>query len=145
MIGGQGNCIYFDLESSVDQQRLQNPELVLGALKGLVIIDEIQIQPSLFNTLRVLVDKAQSTITFLILGSASPHIIRSVSETLAGRVEFVELTEFNAAETGPLDKLWLRGGFPPLFWPKHKRIAWHGAMDLFGYFWKEIFQCLESM
>ncbi|MCD4721832.1 MAG: ATP-binding protein [Desulfobacula sp.] len=109
-------AVFLDLESPQDQMRLQNPELMLGALEGLVIIDEIQIMPELFGILRVLVDRADNKTNFLILGSASPHIIKNVSETLAGRTEFIELAGFNYIETGgdrdSINTLWLRGGFP---------------------------------
>jgi predicted AAA+ superfamily ATPase len=105
---------FFDLESRPDQQRLQNPEMVLGSLAGLVVLDEIQIQPDLFSVLRVLVDRPNSAARFLILGSASPQIIKHASETLAGRAEFIELSGFDFTETGleSIDQLWLRGGFP---------------------------------
>lgn len=111
---GEGNVTYFDLESQPDVRRLQNPELVLGALKGLVILDEIQELPELFRTLRVLVDRPAVSCRFLILGSASPHIVKNVSESLAGRIEFVELAGFDLRETGDTDTevLWVRGGFP---------------------------------
>lgn len=107
----------FDLESEPDRQRLANPELVLGGLSGLVILDEIQALPELFRTLRVLVDRPESQARFLVLGSASPDIVRHVSETLAGRIEFVELGGFELAETGveTWRTLWLRGGFPRSF------------------------------
>ncbi|MBN1676088.1 MAG: ATP-binding protein [Kiritimatiellae bacterium] len=113
----QKQSTFFDLESRQDMQRLQNPELVLGALEGLVVIDEIQVMPVLFNVLRVLVDRPANSARFLILGSASPHVVRNVSESLAGRVEFVELSGFNLDETGAtaLDDLWVRGGFPPAY------------------------------
>lgn len=78
-----------------DVARLRNPELVLGEMEGLVILDEIQAVPTLFNVLRVLVDRPGSRSRFLILGSASPSIVRDVSESLAGRVEFVELAGFD--------------------------------------------------
>ena len=108
---------YFDLESMMDRQRLQNPELLLGSLSGLVIMDEIQLVPELFSVLKVVVDRLDHSCRYLILGSASPQIIRNVSETLAGRIEFVDLSGFNLAETGPehCNKLWLRGGFPRSF------------------------------
>ncbi len=117
LFGGTRGATYLDCESGPDAKRLENPELVLGAMAGLVVIDEIQVMPDLFKTLRVLVDRPQNTSRFLILGSASPDIIRNVSETLAGRVEFVELSGFDLNETGPetVDKLWLRGGFPRSF------------------------------
>jgi uncharacterized protein len=108
---------YFDLESIPDRTRLENPELVLENLKGLIVLDEIQELPKLFRVLRVLVDRPDRKNRFLILGSASPEIIRSASETLAGRVEFVELHGFNISETGKnaSEKLWIRGGFPRSF------------------------------
>ena len=128
LFGDKQGAAYFDLESIPDQRRLQNPELLLGSLKGLVILDEIQIKPELFSVLRVLVDRPENQANFLILGSASPHIIKRVSETLAGRTEFIELTGFNIEETGAdsLHKLWLRGGFPLSFLAGSNRdsLAW---------------------
>jgi uncharacterized protein len=111
------NATYFDLESRPDLQRLQNPELVLGSIKGLAVLDEIQAMPELFNVLRVLSDRPGNKTRFLILGSASPGIIKGVSETLAGRVEFVELSGFDLSETSSdnYETLWLRGGFPRSF------------------------------
>jgi predicted AAA+ superfamily ATPase len=108
---------FFDLESLPDQRRLQNPELVLGGLHGLIVLDEIQQMPELFSTLRVLVDRPENQARFIILGSASPQLIRRASESLAGRVEFIELNGFDLSETGSMDwqKLWLRGGFPRSF------------------------------
>lgn len=108
---------FFDLDSVADHRRLQNPELALGGLTGLVVLDEIQARPELFAVLRGLADRPDPAAQFLILGSASPHIVRHASESLAGRVEFVELSGFGLAETGDsaLDALWLRGGFPRSF------------------------------
>lgn len=109
--------IFFDLESLPDRRRLQNPEWVLGSLAGLVILDEIQDMPELFQVLRVLVDRPQTRARFLILGSASPQIVKSASETLAGRLEFIELQGFDLSETAKAswESLWLRGGFPRSF------------------------------
>jgi predicted AAA+ superfamily ATPase len=115
---GSGKGVdYFDLESQHDLQRLQNPELVLGSLEGVVILDEIQRMPILFSTLRVLVDRPENRSHFLILGSAFPDIIRNISETLAGRVKLIELSGFDMSETGSnsWQTLWLRGGFPRSF------------------------------
>jgi predicted AAA+ superfamily ATPase len=108
---------YFDLDSVPDQRRLQNPELVLVGLEGLVIIDEIQQMPELFSTLRVLVDRPDNKVRLIIMGSASPQLIRNASDSLAGRVEFIELDGFNLQETGSetWQTLWLRGGFPRSF------------------------------
>lgn len=105
---------FFDLESLPDQRRLQNPEMVLGSLNGLVVLDEIQLIPELFGVIRVLVDRPENRARFLILGSASPHIIKAASETLAGRIELIELSGFDLAEIGGQnwETLWLRGGFP---------------------------------
>jgi predicted AAA+ superfamily ATPase len=110
------SATFFDLESEPDRQQLSNPELVLGALEGLVVIDEIQVMPQLFNVLRVLVDRSDKA-SYLILGSASPDLIRHTSQTLAGRVEFIELPGFSLEEVGlePWRKLWVRGGFPRSF------------------------------
>lgn len=105
---------YFDLEAPTDRRRLQNPELVLGDAPDLVVLDEIQSMPDLFEILRVLVDRDDRPGRFLILGSASAAISRDVAESLAGRVELVELSGFDLSETGTsqLQKLWVRGGFP---------------------------------
>jgi len=117
MFGEGKNTTYFDLESQPDLRRLQNPELMLASLSGIAILDEIQEMPELFKVLRVLVDRPTNRARFLILGSASPDIIKNASETLAGRVEFVELSGFDLQEiaAGSLDILWLRGGFPRSF------------------------------
>ena len=114
IFGKNREATYFDLESQPDLRRLQNPELVLGALQGLVVLDEIQVLPNLFNVLRVLVDRPDKSVRFLILGSASPQIVKRVSETLAGRVEFIQLAGFNLLEIGTdqMQTLWARGGFP---------------------------------
>jgi hypothetical protein len=111
------NSTLFDLESQPDVRRLQNPELILGSLRGIVILDEIQEMPELFRALRVIADRPKIKARFLLLGSASPDIVKNVSETLAGRVEFIELSGFNLQEVGadPLQTLWLRGGFPRSF------------------------------
>ena len=104
----------FDLESEPDVRSLANPELVLGNLTGLVVLDEILVMPNLFKSLRVLVDRPSIDTRFLILGSASPNLVRGASESLAGRIEFVDITGFNLREAGVenLNALWRRGGFP---------------------------------
>jgi predicted AAA+ superfamily ATPase len=84
----------------VDRRRLEAPEQALAPLEGLVIIDEIQRQPSLFETLRVLLDRPGQATRFLLLGSASPSLIKGVSESLAGRVGLVDLGPFQIQETG---------------------------------------------
>lgn len=109
-----GPCTYFDLEKAEDLARLQEPELTLGGLEGLVIIDEVQRRSGLFEALRVLADRRRSATRFLILGSASPDMLRQSSETLAGRIVYHELGGFALDEVGQgnLARLWLRGGFP---------------------------------
>jgi len=108
---------FYDLEDPVDIQRLSAPKIALEPLTGLVIIDEIQRQPELLEILRVLVDRPGNPARFLVLGSASPHIIRGASESLAGRVGFVDLGGFSLEEAGSeqRDAWWARGGFPRSF------------------------------
>ena len=105
---------FFDLEDPADQAALQNPMLALGDLKGLVILDEVQRAPALFPVLRVLIDRPEAPARFLLLGSASPNFVRGVTETLAGRVAFLEMQGFHLDEVGkPASRaLWERGGFP---------------------------------
>jgi predicted AAA+ superfamily ATPase len=105
---------YFDLENPTDARRLQNPSLVLEPLRGLVVIDEIQRRPELFPLLRIPADRDPLPARFLILGSASPDIVRQSSETLAGRIEFIHMSGFDLEEVGTehLTSLWERGGFP---------------------------------
>lgn len=114
MVSQRIEATYYDLESQQDIARLQNPEMTLASARGLVIIDEIQRMPSLYNVLRVVVDQGGDASRFLILGSASAEVVRHVSESLAGRVEFVDLSGFTIDEIGPEHalKLWVRGGFP---------------------------------
>lgn len=100
----------FDLENPLDIERLKDPMLALSDLKGFVVIDEIQYMPNLFQILRVIVDSTDTK--FLILGSASRDLIKQSSETLAGRIGYVEMTPFNMTETDRLKQLWIRGGFP---------------------------------
>jgi predicted AAA+ superfamily ATPase len=93
---------------------LAEPELALSPLQGIVVIDEIQRRPDLFGVLRPLADRPGNRSRFLILGSASPGLIRGASETLAGRIGFVDLGGFDLGEVGTRAwrRLWLRGGFP---------------------------------
>lgn len=108
---------YFDLEDPVDLARLEAPRQSLAGQTGLVVIDEIQRRPDLFPLLRVLADRDEGPARFLILGSASPGLVKGVSESLAGRVGFVDLGGFDGTEVGfdRLDALWLRGGLPRSF------------------------------
>ena len=105
---------HFDFEDPDDQQRLADPAFVLRPLTGLVVLDEIQLRPDLFPLLRVLADRPDTPARFLILGSASPELMRHASESLAGRIAFHEMDGFGLDELPPdrLDLRWLRGGFP---------------------------------
>lgn len=108
---------YFDLEDPASRRRLADPMLALQDLKGTVVLDEIQLEPELFPILRVLADRVPLPARFLILGSASPALIKGASESLAGRMETIPVSGFGIEETGSknLRKLWLRGGFPRSF------------------------------
>ena len=103
---------WFDLENPVDLTRLADPGLELRPLRGLVVLDEIQRLPEVFPLLRVLADRPETPARFLVLGSASPELLRQTSETLAGRVAFHELDGFGLNEVDDVERLWLRGGFP---------------------------------
>lgn len=108
---------YFDLEDPVGFARLAEPGTALGPLRGLVIIDEVQRRPELFPLLRVLADRVGTPARFLLLGSAAPELIHSTSESLAGRVSFVDMAGLDLREVGSeaQRRLWLRGGFPRAF------------------------------
>ncbi len=117
----------FDLELPSDLARLENPELTLSELDGLIIIDEIQRRPELFPVLRVLIDRYKKR--FLILGSASRDLINQSSETLAGRITHLELTPFSLMEVNDFPSLWIRGGFPLSYLAENDQIslAWRKA------------------
>ncbi len=114
MLAKREPCTYLDLENPADRRRLEAPQLALEGLSGLVIIDEVQRQPGLFELLRVLLDRPSNPARFLLLGSASLQLVKGVSESLAGRIGFVDLSGFDLAEVGPEShrRLWIRGGFP---------------------------------
>jgi uncharacterized protein len=120
---------YFDLENPLDVARLDEPHSTLSHLDGLVVIDEVQRRPALFPVLRTLIDRSDAPGRYLLLGSASPALLRQAGESLLGRVEVVEVAGFDLAEICPpgqpwdatrCDALWLRGGFPR---------AWLAASD----------------
>ena len=112
-----GPSTVFDLENPEDVARLSDPMLALKDLKGLVIIDEVQKVPDIFQILRVLADRPGKRTKFLILGSASPELLKQSAESLAGRIVYHELGGFSLDEVGKKDieKLWLRGSFPKSF------------------------------
>lgn len=118
-IAKQRKALYLDLESTTDRAKLQNAELYLAEHQDkLVILDEVQRAPGLFQNLRGLIDQGRRqglrTGRFLLLGSASIELLQQSSETLAGRISYLELTPFDALElsAGQTETLWLRGGFP---------------------------------
>lgn len=124
--------VYLDLELPSDLNKLRDPELYLGRFTdALVTIDEIQRMPSLFPVLRALVDQKRSGGRFLILGSASPELIKHASESLAGRIIYHELTPFNIFETRDkkFERLWLRGGYPKSYLADNNSgsLAWREA------------------
>jgi predicted AAA+ superfamily ATPase len=117
MIAEHESCEYFDLEHPIDTRRLSQPLQTLEALTGLVVLDEVQRRPDLFEILRVLVDRPENPARFLVLGSASLQLVKGVSESLAGRIGFVDLGGFQMSEVGAdrMERLWIRGGFPNSF------------------------------
>ena len=119
----RGPATRFDLEHPRHLRQLDEPTLTLEPLRGLVVIDEVQNRPELFPILRVLADRSPRPARFLVLGSASPDLLRQGSETLAGRIAFYELPGFNLQEVGPShwQRLWLRGGFPRAYLPRAHR------------------------
>lgn len=120
----RGGARWFDLENPVDLQRLEQPVTVLSALQhassagaGPLVIDEVQLAPGLFPVLRVLIDRSPANGQFLLLGSASPALLRQAGESLLGRVEVIEIGGFDLQEIAPTRQadLWLRGGYPRSF------------------------------
>jgi predicted AAA+ superfamily ATPase len=104
---------FFDLENPQDLAMLESPSITLPSLKGIIIIDEIQLRPNLFPYLRYLADNSSNK--FIILGSASETLIRQSSETLAGRISYIELSPFQLSEVKTMRPHWLRGGYPKSF------------------------------
>ena len=113
---------YFDLENTQDIERLSNASLTLKRLKGLIVIDEIQRMPEIFPVLRYIHDEFPET-KFLILGNASRELIQQSSESLAGRINYLEVSPFNIKETHDVTSLWSKGGFPNSFL-KSDALSW---------------------
>jgi len=112
-----GALNYFDLEDPVSLARLESPMEALSQLTGLIVIDEIQRRPDLFPILRVLADREKQAAQFLVLGSASPQLMNGASESLAGRIEVIEITPFHLGEipSAQRELRWSRGGYPRSF------------------------------
>jgi predicted AAA+ superfamily ATPase len=132
LAGSEGASAYFDLEDPTSLARLRDPKLALAPLRGLVVIDEVQRMPELFPLLRVLLDRDPLPARFLLLGSAAPELLRGASESLAGRIEFLEMGGFNLSEVGSehMGSLWTRGGFP---------LSWLAADDADSFRWRAAF------
>lgn len=129
------NSLYLDLERPSDLAKLADPELFLSRhADQLVVLDEIQRQPDLFPVLRALIDENRRPGRFLLLGSASPQLLRQTSESLAGRISFHELAPFDVSEIKPghagLADFWLRGGYP---------LSWLAESDEASFAWRESF------
>lgn len=124
----ESSANYFDLEDPLSLARLDEPMTALSMLKGLIVIDEVQLRPDLFQVLRVLVDRTDFNGQFLLLGSASGQLLRQSAESLAGRSETLHLRGFDLQELGAesLPLHWLRGGFPLSFLADNEEnsLAW---------------------
>ena len=122
---------FFDLEDPAELALLQDPMLALRDRKGLIVLDEVQRRPDLFPVLRVLADRPTRPARFLVLGSASPEMLRQSSESLAGRIAFHELSGFSLEEVGAerVDALWLRGGLPPSLLARSNRKSFDWRRD----------------
>lgn len=127
----EGPVAWFDLDDPADMQRLAHPEQTLRPLRGLVVIDEAQRRPELFPLLRVLLDRPGTPARFLLTGSASPALVRGLSESLAGRIGMVDLGGFTLSEVGPeaVQPLWVRGGFPRSHLAGDERASLQWRMD----------------
>jgi len=128
----KGPVTHFDLEDPDDRARLSNLSFTLKSLAGLIILDEVQLKPEIFPLLRVLADRRPVSARFLILGSAAPELLKNVSESLAGRISFLEMQGFSLGELKNvrkptkkvlLDQRWLRGGFPGSFLAKNLSLS----------------------
>lgn len=131
-------CAYFDLEDPVSLQALAQPVVALDALLGqgkTIVIDEVQRRPDLFSTLRLLIDRHARNTQFLLLGSASPALLRQSGESLAGRLALLEVGGLKVSELVSQDVesmvsvLWLRGGFPRAHLATNDRSAFRWLRD----------------
>lgn len=135
-IGDLRPSIYLDLESDADRAKLADPELYLGSHEDkLVILDEVHRFPDLFQNLRGLIDRGRrkglKTGRFLLLGSASMHLLAQSGESLAGRISYLEMGPFDALEIDPADieRLWIRGGFPDSYLAGSERTSQRWRQD----------------
>lgn len=131
-IAAKVQSTYFDLEDPTSEARLRDAKLALEPLKGLIVIDEVQLRHDLFPLIRVLADRKPMPARFLLLGSAAPELIRAASESLAGRIEFIEMRGFTIDELGYENerRLWSRGGLP---------LAYLAESDYDSFKWRQAF------
>ncbi len=127
-----GPVSYFDLESPADLNRLDDAATALAGLRGLVVIDDVQRRPDLFPVLRVLADRPRRPATFLVLGSASPSLLKQSADTLAGRITYYELDGLDLADVAMQNwrRLWLRGGYPRSYLARGDAESWSWREDL---------------
>lgn len=110
------DTVYIDLENPRDQLKISDPNLFFESnLDRCIIIDEIQLQPNLFPIIRSMVDLNRTPARFILLGSSSPLLIKETSETLAGRIAYIELAGLNIEEVSNYNELWFKGGFPDAY------------------------------
>lgn len=114
---------FFDMEDPLTAEQFKNPNLVLDSLNGIIILDEIQLASHLFPLLRVLADKDDNK-KYLILGSASPDLIKTSSQTLAGRIAYIDIYPFNIQEIDKIDQLFIRGGYPKSYLANTNNESW---------------------
>jgi hypothetical protein len=131
-VAARGSAHYFDLEDPRSLARLAEPMTALEGLRGLVVIDEVQLRPDLFPVLRVLADRKPLPAQFLVLGSATPAMLRQTSESLAGRIEVIEIGGFSLVDLGAgrLSRHWQRGGFPLSYLARSQpaSVAWRAQL-----------------
>jgi predicted AAA+ superfamily ATPase len=134
LIGDEYGATFFDMQDPEVVAAFQNPKFILSPLEGLIILDEAQLVPALYPVLRVLVDEDRRTGNnrrFLLLGSATPNLVKGTSESLAGRIHMISLDGFSIEDIGSenLTKLWSRGGFPDSFLATHDKQSFSWRKD----------------
>lgn len=125
-ISNQQKSIIYDLENPADYASItQSPMLLLESREGLIVLDEVQRVPEIFPVLRVLADRKKENRKFLILGSASPNLTKEASESLAGRISFIDMSGFNITDIGEDNwmKAWMRGSFPRSYLANNENIS----------------------
>lgn len=129
------NVVFFDCEDPQDINRLSEPLTAFKDATGLIVLDEIQRVPDLFPVLRVIIDRKEDK-KFLILGSASPDLIKQTAESLAGRISYIEMRGFSCEhiDTSAVDRLWIRGNFPRSFLARNEHVSYRWRQDFIATF-----------